>query len=96
MTLDDLIWSHAKIPTRFGGLGIQAISDFALPANVSSRCFSFTLCRNIVGKTCEGSIRAANSLIDEVWSYPRPDGVNLQSSLDNVLCHVKDGKLKRM
>ena len=50
--------------------------------------------QKILGNTCEGSICAADSLINAVWSHPRPVNVNLQSSWDDVLCHVQAGELK--
>ena len=40
VAMDDI----AKIPTRFGGRGIRAITDLALSAHISSRCSSYTLC----------------------------------------------------
>ena len=45
---DDNSWSQAKLPVRYGGLGLRTAADLALPAFLSSRAASISLVNDIL------------------------------------------------
>ena len=45
---DDNSWSQAKLPVRYGGLGLRTAADLALPAFLSSRAASISLANDIL------------------------------------------------
>ena len=44
----DNSWSQAKLPVRYGGLGLRTAADLALPAFLSSRAASISLVNDIL------------------------------------------------
>ena len=44
---DDNNWSQAKLPVRYGGLGLRTAADLALPAFLSSRAASISLVNDV-------------------------------------------------
>ena len=48
MHFDDNSWSQAKLPVRYGGLGLRTAADLALPAFLSSRAASISLVNDIL------------------------------------------------
>ena len=45
---DENSWSHAKLPVRYGGLGLRTVTDLALLAFLSSRVASNSLSNDIL------------------------------------------------
>ena len=45
---DDNSWSQAKLPVRYGGLGLRTVADLALPAFLSSRAASISSVNDIL------------------------------------------------
>ena len=48
INFDDNSWSQAKLPVRYGGLGLRTAADLALPAFLSSRAVSIRLVNDIL------------------------------------------------
>ena len=84
--LDDNCWSQAKLPVRYGGLGLCTAEDLAHPAFLSSRAASISLVNDIPRQP-------TNKLEDDeqvrAWldrNLVLPSNTNKQRNWDDIQC----------
>ena len=93
---DDTVWKQAKLPVRFGGLGLRSVVDQALPAHLSSR----ESCRRThhakFPPPSDPSVENADDVITTLASSDLkiPEDPVRQSNLDFLLCSALVAALK--
>ena len=88
---DNSGWQQAKLPVRFGGLGLRSCSDISLPAYLSSLASSRSLIQSVLPNNIEQDcIDRFDSAVD-AWtqadfSSPPESAFSIQKEWDNCQC----------
>ena len=83
---DDNSWSQAKLPVRYGGLGLGTAADLALPAFLSSSAASICLVNNILRQPTN---RQEDDDEVQAWldqNLVLPSNAHKQRNWDNIQC----------
>ena len=83
---DDNSWSQAKLPVRYGGLGLRTAADLALPAFLSSRAACISLVNDILRQPTNKEVDD-----DEVRAWLNqnlilPSNAHKQINWDDIQC----------
>ena len=83
---DDNSWSQAKLPVRYGGLGLRTAADLALPAFLSSRAASISLVNDILRQPTN---KQENDDEVRAWldrNLVLPSNTHKQRNWDDIQC----------
>ena len=90
-------WQQAKLPVRFGGLGLRASSDIALPAYLASLASSRDIIQSVLPTNIQHDCDDRFDSAIEVWSrtdLPTPSEITIQREWDSLKCSAQVESLK--
>ena len=68
VTLDISGWQQAKLPVRYGGLGLRSCKDLSLPAYLSSHASSRFLRQSVLPNLIEQKCNERFDAAVDVWT----------------------------
>ena len=99
VVFDNSGWQQAKLPVKFGGIGLRSSVDISLPAYLSSLASSRSITQSVLPHHLEQDCSDRFDLALDDWSQagilsPSEDKFSLQKESDSLNCSFMVASLK--